>query len=334
MGLLLGYASGCLYSVADVQPRRDSPSGGTNGGDGAANQSGAAGGGGSTAEVIALAADQAMPRYLTQDADDLYFTTADGVHRCAKSGEPSWLRKVTDGTELGRLVVDEAWVYFADPANSRVAKVEKAGGLAQSVVSAEAPFALATDGAALFYGALSGVFSVNKDGTGVRQLYESTATTAGAIADLVTTESEVIFSDSEARGLFAVSKLGDATPRLLSKLTGEVTGIAVFGESVFFRERVSSGGVLAVTAASSETRRDLLTDEAGPAGLAAGNGQIFFVNDLPLVAELRRYDVAGDEAVTIVAGRPSLAAVAVDDSAVYWTEPTAGRVMKLNIVEP
>jgi hypothetical protein len=317
----------CFYSVGDVRPGLSS--GGSDGDGGETVGAGAPATG--PEPPLELATGQASPSDLTQDEQDLYFTAADGVHRCAKSGEPDWLRKVTDGSELGQLVVDDTWVYFADGAGSRIAKVEKVGGLAQTVVSVDGPFAVATDGSLLYYGAAVGVFSVSKDGSGVRQLHQTAAARPDAIKDIAVTEHDIVFGDSEARAIFACAKDGSAAPRELSKLTGEVTGVTILDDTAYLRERVSSSGLLAAVGLSTGERRDLLADEPGPAGIAAGLGRVFFANDSPDAAELRQYDLLSGRVTSIVSGLASVHALVADAAAVYWTEPSAGRVMKISL---
>jgi hypothetical protein len=269
---------------------------------------------------------------LTQDEQDLYFTAADGVHRCAKSGEPAWLRKVTDGSELGHLVVDDDWVYFADGAGARIAKVEKAGGFAQTVVSVDAPFALATDGTALFYGSAAGVFSVGKDGSGVRQLYRAAGAQTHAIQDIAVAQDEVVFGDAEGRAIFALSKDGSDEPRELAKLAGEVTGIVVLDGVAYLREGAGGTGLLVSVGLTTGERRELLSDEPGPTGIAAASGRVFFAHDVPDAAELRQYDLPGGAEHTIASGRSSVHALVADAAAVYFTEPSAGKVMKVTLV--
>ncbi len=321
----------CFYSVADVRPRSSSGSGGSDGGAGETVDAGAAGASATSYEPpLELATGQASPRYLTQDEDDLYFTAADGVHRCAKSGEPAWLRQVTDGSELGQLVVDDTWVYFADGAGSRIAKVEKAGGFAQTVVSVDGPFALTSDDNLLYYGSAAGVFSVNKDGSGVRQLYQGTAARPDAIQDIALTESDVVFGDSEARAIFACPIDGSAAPRELTKLTGEVTGLSILDDTAYFRERVDGSGLFARVGLSAGERLDLLTDEDGAAGVAVSSGRVLFAKNVPGAGEVRQYDVLGAHVSSVASGRSSVQALVADAAAVYWTEPTTGKIMKVS----
>lgn len=316
-----------------MRPRPGVASGGEGGGASEPVEAGAAGAPPlSAAPPLELASGQASPMDLTQDEQDLYFTAADGVHRCAKSGEPDWLRKVTDGSELGHLVVDDTWAYFADSAGSRIAKVEKAGGFAQTVVSADAPFALATDGSLLYYGSAAGVFSVGKDGSGIRQLYQAAGASKDAILDIAVTENDVVFGDAEARAIFACSKDGSTEPRELAKLSGEVTGLVVVDDVAYFRELAGGTGLLASIGLTLGERRDLLTDEPGPAGIAAGLDRVFFANHVPGAAEVRHYAVSGAAVSSLASGRSSVHALVADAAAVYWTEPAAGKVMKLSLV--
>lgn len=329
----LSIAPGCFFSIADVERSALAGGGGLAGASPQSAGAQASGEGGALPvldDPVELASGQERPTSLAQDDDDLYWTAADGVHRGAKSGEPAWLMKVTAGTELHGLVVDDTWVYFADAANARIAKVEKQGGFAQAVVSADAPFALASDGRALFYGtAAGGVFSVEKDGSGVRQLYQREVSQLGDIADLAVAGDYLVFGDTQARRVFAVPKDGSAAALELAKVTTAVFGVAVLDSMVYFREGSQTAGVLASVPLNGGARTDLLLDEPGAGALVAADGRMFFANDVVGAARLRAFDVDASEAVTLAAARSSVGALQIDSVAIYFTEPEAGKVMKV-----
>ncbi len=304
--------SGCFYDVADIQR-------GSSGGAGPVEPR--------PAQTLATAE---APWDLTQDEEDLYFTAADGVYRCAKSGEAAWFRKVTDGAQLFDLVVDDAWVYFADGQNARIAKVEKSGGLAQSVVSVDKPFALASDGTQLFYSAAgSAVFSVQKDGSGVRELYRGPDADPQSIYEIVTTDVEVVFGHSEGRGIFAVPGDRHSEPRQLAGITGQTYGLFALEGLVYFREGIGADGVLASVDLLGGARQDLLTGELGPSGVAAADGLVFFGNDVASASMLREYDVDRASVRSLATVLASVHALVVDASGIYWTDPSAGRVLRL-----
>jgi len=94
---------------------------------------------------------------------------------------------------------------------------------------------------------------------------------------------------------------------------------------------VSGSGLLASIGLSTVERRDLLTDEPGPAGIAPGVGRVFYANDIADAAELRQYDLLSGRASSIASGRSSVHALVADAAAVYWTEPSAGKVMKVSL---
>lgn len=322
-------ASGCFYGVPGLAPQDGVVMAG------AAGQpfSGEGGGGQPSAveEPTALAVGFKGLRGLAQDEDDLYFTAADGVHRCAKSGEPDWLLKVADGFNLGQLVVDDAWVYFVDAEQARIAKVEKRGGYAQTVVVTEGPFSLASDDSSLFYGSSAGgVFRVGKDGSGVAQIYRGPAGSPQSIHSLVVVGSEIIFGHSSARGVFAVPKDGTANARQLTQVTQSVFGLAASGSTVYFREGNSTEGVLSSVPLLGGVRTDLLLDEPGPAGATGDQDYVFFTTQVQDIASVKEYQITSATQRSLAQGRTSADAVQFDPTSIYWTEPAAGQVLKLS----
>jgi hypothetical protein len=277
---------------------------------------------------IELASGIESPGSLAQDEDDLYFTAADGVYRCAKSGEPTWFKKVTDGMSLGQLVVDDTWVYFVDGGRSGISKVEKAGGLAQNVVAADSPSALASDGTLLFYSAAAGVFSVNKDGSGVRQLYVSASPAPDSIYAIATAGTTLVFGDNLGRGIFAVEQAGGAAPRQLTKVTQSVWGVAVTANVVVFREGSGGAGLLATVPLAGGERQDRLTNEPGPSGVAAADGRVYFADNVPGAAEIKELNLSTDESGTLATQRAAAMALQVDAGFVYWTEPSSGKLVR------
>ncbi len=334
-------ASGaCFFRIADVRQPDD---GGTVGGSAGSItcvptavltcppcDAGCAGGGCApgACQLVTLAETPPSALNLVLDTDDVYWTANDGLYRTAKSGGAEWFKKIAEGSSLSGLAIDEQWVYFADAANQRVAKVEKAGGYPQTVVSTEGPFAVALDAGTLFYGSSTGkVFRVNTDGSGVRELASLTGTRPEAIWSVWGGATELFFGDSDARGIFAVAKDGSTAARLVAKTTRDVFGVAGDAESLFFREGDGSDGTLSAVPAGGEASA-VLTGEVSPAGVAVDSGSVYFVAGSG-GSMIRRYDRASKRVSSLAEGRASARSLAVDDVALYWTEFGSGRVSKL-----
>jgi len=168
---------------------------------------------------------------------------------------------------------------------------------------------------------------VNKDGSGVRQLATLTASRPEAIWEVYVNATDVVFGNSDARGVFAVAKDGSSPARMLTKTTRDVFGLTGDATAVFFREGDASVGLLSsVTIAG--VRSDLLSTEPSPGSLAVDDSSVYFVAGAG-GSQIRRYDRVSTQVSTIADGRAQAYSVRVDGSAVYWTEAGTGDVLKL-----
>jgi hypothetical protein len=292
------------------------------------------------ATATVLAAGQHGPGAIAVRGGEVYWVVADGTVTSvsASGGAPA---VVGTGCRATALAVDATSAYCAGTDQS-IRAIDLSSGAATALAASEPALDLALGGQAVFFttyygertaggNAISLVGAVPVDGGAVaslatKQLLPSSIAVDGAYAYwVVATQDDEGTHPASGVGVVRAPFDGGAPVSLGSSagispgLSGLNKAIAVDGTAVYFTDEQA---LLRLPLAGG-TPTTLATGFSGPLAIDAAAAYWADSDSSAIV----KTPLAGGTSTTLVAGE-TVASIAVDDTAVYWTNPVSGTVSK------
>ena len=276
---------------------------------------------------------------LAVDSAFLYFTDENGgIYRLPKTGgQPLLVTRLTDGSNVLSMVVDDRAVYFttvsADSFLSNVDSVSKTGGtptvLASGVVT---PADLLADNDFLYWTSVGTptadgqdfqadgkVERMRKDGSGRQTLASGLSFPLGFAIDNNTVyfgETGLALGDTSA-GLRSVPKNGGSVTTIIDgvpTITVAVDATTIYVGTV----QITGGTVFTVSKSNTSVRKNLSSDSGGiPIALRLAGDQLYyyFLGDTD---SIRAVPIAGGDTRILRTGDFATSEFAVDECAIFY----------------